>query len=198
MHHRDMDTSRSGDMNLPDLPADLHAASDAELARYVQELNERARALEEQIAPIRAVLDSIRQTNAAIATEVRRRERMASHAERKALQQSFSDTSHPLLETALGTPGLFPAALPLAELDCVLRTGGAVQLGYATKRGTMSFTDGTEVRNASTWGESTALFLDGWQPGTKTLPGVRVVLLESKVERVVPAGDICIVLPPRS
>ncbi len=197
MHHRDMDTPTDSELHPPKLPADLRTASDADLGRLARELSEQEQVLEERIAPIRTQIEAVRRAKDTLSTEQRRRERMASHATRKALQEAFADASHPLLETALGIPDLFPGDLPLAELTCVLRTGGTVQLGYATKRGTMSFTNGTEVRSATTWGESTALYLDGWQPGTKTLPGVRIVLIESRVERVVPAVDISIVIPQK-
>ncbi len=189
-----METQPDPQSALPEVPSDLQSLSDSDLARTAQEFIKQEHALEERIAPIRAQIETIQRARARIATEIRRRERMATHARRRALQEAFSDTAHPLLESGFATPDLFPPELPLAHLHCALRTGGAVQLGFSTKRGIMSFTDGTEVRSATTWGECTGLYLSGWQPGTKTLPGIRVVLLESRIERVVPTDDVCIVL----
>ncbi len=70
-----------------------------------------------------------------------------------------------------------------------------VGFGFATRPGTMTFTDGRQQRMARTWGEARELHALGWDPGAPGVPGVRVHLAGSRVERVVPASDVVLKSP---
>ena len=75
-------------------------------------------------------------------------------------------------------------------MHAFLNSGGEVGFGFATRPGTMTFTDGRQQRQARTWGEARELHALGWDPGAPGIPGVRVHLAGSRVERVVPADDV--------
>jgi hypothetical protein len=80
--------------------------------------------------------------------------------------------------------------MPLAAVRAFLSTGGEVGFGFATRPGTIAFTDGRRQEQARTWGEARQLYARGWEPGTPGIPGVRVHLAGSRVERVAPAGEV--------
>jgi hypothetical protein len=85
---------------------------------------------------------------------------------------------------------LYDAATGLTEVRAFLSTGGEVGFGFATRPGTIAFTDGRQQRQAKTWGEARELHALGWDPGAPGVPGVRVHLAGSRVERVVAATDV--------
>ena len=79
------------------------------------------------------------------------------------------------------------------ELDsshAFLASGGEIGFGFPTRPGTITFTDGRRQRQATTWGEAHALSADGWEPGAPGIPGVRVHLAGSRVERVVTGSEV--------
>jgi hypothetical protein len=101
----------------------------------------------------------------------------------------------PSVLDALGDPAdLFPAETPLREIHAFLATGGEVGFGFATRPGTLAFTDGRQQRQATTWGEARELHRLGWDPGTPGIPGARVHLIGTRVERVVAAGEVVVQL----
>jgi hypothetical protein len=103
----------------------------------------------------------------------------------------------PSLAATLESPEeSFDSATLLRDVPAFLSSGGQVGFGFATRPGTMTFTDGRQQRQARTWGEARELHALGWDPGAPGVPGVRVHLAGSRVERVVGAGDV--VLDPSS
>jgi hypothetical protein len=80
----------------------------------------------------------------------------------------------------------------LARARAYLATGGEVRFGYPTRPGTITFTDGRSQATASTWGEARRHYSQGMETGTAMLPGVRVHLVGTRIEKVVPAGDLLI------
>ena len=98
----------------------------------------------------------------------------------------------PSVVDALGSTGLIADEQPLAEVAAFLKSGGEVRFGYATRPGPVSFTDGRQLRNARTWGEARQLFAEGWEPGSPGVPGVRVHLVGTRVERVVDAAEVVV------
>lgn len=98
----------------------------------------------------------------------------------------------PTVVDALATGGLVDDATLLRDLPTFLKSGGEVRFGFATRPGSLAFTDGRQVRTVTTWGEARRLYADGWEPGSPGVPGVRVHLLGTRVERVVPAGDVVV------
>lgn len=183
---------------LPD-PAPLdHLADldDAALEAVADAWAGAERALLEAMAPYERRLREVRGRLAQVATEKRRRERAARHAARVAVRQAAAAGGLPTLAEVLEREPLpLPDATPLAQLRCHLTTGGEVGLGYPTKPGVVSFTDGRGVAQATTLGEAKELWLRGWEFGAPGVPGVRVHLSGTRVERVVPADEVVVSLP---
>ena len=103
----------------------------------------------------------------------------------------------PSLEVALESPDeAFDPATVLTNVPAFLSSGGQVGFGFATRPGTMTFTDGRQQRQARTWGGARELHALGWDPGAPGVPGVRVHLAGSRVERVVTAGDVVLDVSP--
>ena len=165
---------------------------DAEASR----LGEVERATRGAMAPYEHQLREIRARREEIATERRRRERAERHARRVSVREQAASGEMPDLGDALGgEPSALPDDLPLSGVRAHLRSGGEVALGYPSRPGVMSFTDGRQMRNAGTWGEARRLYAGGWEPGSPGNPGVRGVrvhLAGTRVERVVDLRDVVV------
>ncbi len=182
---------------LPDLPppVDQDTLVDLDgdvLARMVDDLAGLERATIAAMSPHQAQLRELRARSAQIATERRRRERAAHIAARAAVRDQAKSGEMPNVTEALGTDGLISDDRALAEVSAFLSSGGEVRFGYATRPGAIAFTDGRQARNAHTWGEARQLFADGWEAGTPGVPGLRVHLVGTRVERVVDAAEVVV------
>jgi hypothetical protein len=182
---------------LPDLPPpvepdSLAGLSDEVLERLGDDIAILERATASAMAPHQAQLRELRARSGQLATERRRRERAAHIAARAAVREQAKSGEMPTVTDALATEGLLPDDRPLADVSAFLSSGGEVRFGYATRPGPMAFTDGRQVRNAGTWGEARRLFADGWEPGSPGVPGVRVHLVGTRVERVVEATAVVV------
>jgi hypothetical protein len=182
---------------LPDLPAAFEADSlasldDQALEDLVAALAAAERATVTAMAPHQAQMREVRARSGQIATERRRRERAAHIAARAAVREQAKSGEMPSVVDALATPELIPDERPLAEVAAFLKSGGEVRFGYATRPGPVSFTDGRQLRNARTWGDARQLYAEGWEPGSPGVPGVRVHLAGTRVERVVDATEVVV------
>ena len=182
---------------LPDLPAAFEAESlatldDQALEDLVDALAAAERATVMAMAPHQAQMRELRARSGQIATERRRRERAAHIAARAAVREQAKSGEMPSVVDALATPELIPDERPLAEVAAFLKSGGEVRFGYATRPGPVSFTDGRQLRNARTWGDARRLYAEGWEPGSPGVPGVRVHLLGTRVERVVDGAEVVV------
>jgi hypothetical protein len=190
-------TAMTGPPPLPDLPPAIEADAlagfdDDALERLLGELAGVERATVTAMAPHQAQLRELRARSGQIGTERRRRERAAHIAARAAVREQAKSGEMPSVTDALAATGLIPDERPLAEVAAFLTSGGEVRFGYATRPGAVAFTDGRQLRNARTWGEARQLYLDGWEPGSPGVPGVRVHLVGTRVERVVGAADVVV------
>jgi len=181
---------------VPDLPAPadaeaLREKTDTDLTGLLDELAAAERATRAAMAPYDRQLREIRARSAEVATEQRRRERSRRQTQRKAVRQAAGTAELPTLAEALeaGVPPLDPDQ-PLAQATVFLKTGGQVHFGYPSRPGTVSFSNGREQRPATTLGAARELFAQGWEPGTTAIPGVRVHLAGTKIERVVAADEV--------
>ena len=183
-------------MELPPLgdrvdPEALRALSDDGLDALGAQLQATERATIAAMAPYEQHLREIRTRATELATERRRRERAQQVAHRAGVREAAKSGDMPSLAVALAAgEELFDAATALTAVSAFLSTGGEVGFGFATRPGTMTFTDGRQQRQARTWGEARELHAIGWDPGAPGIPGVRVHLAGSRVERVVPATDV--------
>jgi hypothetical protein len=189
---------RVPDVPLPELPPALGADSlrdldDPAIATLLDELAAFERETVTAMSPFERRLKEIRARRGELATERRRRERAASVAARAAVRAAVKSGERPTLAEALAAAGSEIAeATPLADVAANLSTGGEVDFGYPARPGRIGFTDGRQLRNAATWGEARRLWADGWEPGSPGIPGVRVHLKGTRVERVVPADEIVV------
>jgi len=188
---------------LPPLPPAVEAGTLPDLAEEALEAAvDDLRSVERQtiaaMAPYDNQLRELRARAAQIATERRRRERAERHAARIAVREQAKAGGMPSLADALEA-ATSPDAdeRPLAEIAAFLATGGEVRFGYPTRPGTIVFTDGRAQRSAATWGEARQLYAEGLEPGTSALPGVRVHLVGTRIEKVLPAADL-LVTPPEA
>jgi hypothetical protein len=182
---------------LPDLPPAFEQESlttfdDTALEDLIAALANVERATVSAMAPHQAQLRELRARSGQIATERRRRERAAHIAARAAVREQAKSGEMPSVIDALASAGLLPEERPLADVAAFLKSGGEVRFGYATRPGPVPFTDGRQSRTARTWGEARQLFADGWEPGSPGVPGVRVHLVGTRVERVVDAAEVVV------
>lgn len=186
---------------LPELPArvdaeQLRALDESGLDTAVAALQAAERATQQAMAPYDRQVREIRARLSEVATERRRRERATQVARRASVREAATSGGMPSLLVALesaDTP--FEDATPLQSIRAFLASGGEVGFGFPTRPGTIAFTDGRLQRPARTWGEARALHGLGWEPGTPGIPGVRVHLAGSRVERVAAATDVVLELP---
>jgi hypothetical protein len=177
-------------------PDALRELSDEGLAALGAELQATERATIAAMAPYEQHLREIRTRATELATERRRRERAQQVAQRAGVREAAKSGGMPSLAAALESPDeLFGAETALTDVRAYLSTGGEVGFGFATRPGTMTFTDGRQQRIARTWGDARELHALGWDPGAPGVPGVRVHLAGSRVERVVPAPEVVLSAP---
>jgi hypothetical protein len=182
---------------LPELPPafapdSLATLDDSALDQLLDAVAAAERATVAAMAPHQAQMRELRARTGQIATERRRRERAAHIAARAAVREQARSGEMPSVVDALATTGLFLEDQPLAGVAAFLRSGGEVRFGYATRPGPLPFTDGRQVSNAKTWGEARRLYREGWEPGSPGVPGVRVHLVGTRVERVVDAAEVVV------
>ena len=185
--------------DLPPLPAlppafepdSLVSLDDAALEDLLAALAAGERATVAAMAPHQAQLKELRARTGQIATERRRRERAAHIAARASVREQARSGELPSVVDALATTAL-PDERALAEIEAFLKSGGEVRFGYATRPGPLPFTDGRRVSNATTWGDARRLYGEGWEPGSPGVPGVRVHLVGTRVERVVDASEVVV------
>jgi hypothetical protein len=180
---------------LPDRvePETLRDLDDARLQAILAEITAAERATVAAMAPHERQLRELRARAAEVATEARRRERADHVARRRAVREQAASGEMPSLADVLAGPEpVVPEERALTAVSAFLRTGGQVGFGFPTRPGVMAFTDGRRSRQATTVGEARQLFADGWEPGAAGLPGVRVHLAGTRVERVVSAEDVVV------
>jgi hypothetical protein len=181
---------------LPELPPpfepdSLVSLDDAALEDLLTTLGAGERATVAAMAPHQAQLRELRARTGQIATEQRRRERATHIAARAAVREQAKSGAMPSVVDALVT-AIIPDDRALAEVAAFLKSGGEVRFGYATRPGPLPFTDGRRVTNATTWGDARRLYGDGWEPGSPGVPGVRIHLIGTRVERVVDASEVVV------
>lgn len=176
-------------------PASLAAMDDLELEQVVGAIGEAERNTIAAMAPHQAQLRELRARSGEVATERRRRERAAHIAARAAVREQAKSGEMPAVLDALAAEGFLPDATPLAEVAAFLKSGGEVRFGYPTRPGSLAFSDGRQAAAAKTWGEARRLYADGWEPGSPGVPGVRVHLVGTRVERVVATAEVVVRAP---
>jgi len=186
---------------LPELPAlpdrvdpeALRDLDDAALDGVLTAVRAAERETVAAMSPWSRQLKELQTRAAEVATEQRRRERAAHIAQRKAVREQASSGEMPTLEAALSeATAVAEPDTPLTALRAFLATGGEVGFGFASRPGSIGFTDGRRQQAATTYGEARRLWAEGWEPGAPGVPGVRVHLAGTRVERVVPVDGVVV------
>jgi hypothetical protein len=174
-------------------PDALRGLGDEELAAVLDAVRSAERETVAAMSPYTRQVRELQARAAEVATEQRRRERAEHIAQRKAVREQAAAGEMPTLEAALSASDPIAALdTPLRSLRTFLATGGEVGFGFASRPGTLGFTDGRRQQQATTYGEARQLWADGWEPGAPGVPGVRVHLAGTRVERVVPADGVVV------
>jgi len=167
--------------------------SEEELAGVLAEVRAAERETVAAMAPYTRQVKELQARAQEVATEQRRRERAAHIAQRKAVREQASSGEMPTLEAVLADASpMAPPETPLSALRAFLASGGEVGFGYASRPGGIGFTDGRRQQAATTFGEARRLYADGWELGAPGVPGVRVHLAGTRVERVVPTDGVVV------
>ncbi|MHB8717921.1 MAG: hypothetical protein ACYDAC_03380 [Candidatus Dormibacteria bacterium] len=173
-------------------PGGLPELDDGDLAAVDATLEAAERATTAAMAPHQAQLRELRARRGEVATERRRRQRAAQVAARAAVREAARSGDMPSVAEALAGDGLISDATPLEAVTAFLRSGGEVRFGFATRPGPLAFSNGRSTRSVATWGEARQAYADGWEPGAPGVPGVRVHLTGTRVERVVSAAEVVV------
>ena len=158
----------------------LGELSEQELRSRVDEIRERMRPAETELARLRGERDLL-------LTELRRRERLAHRTARADLKVAMREGRFPTVaELVAGTD-----SGGLDEYVYNLKTGGEVRLGFpGARQQSIAFTDGVNLAQAQDLAAAADLFGRGWDLGSPGRPGVRVHFPGTRQERVVPGDEI--------
>ncbi|HEY8681334.1 MAG TPA: hypothetical protein VIN01_09815 [Candidatus Dormibacteraeota bacterium] len=162
------------------MPDDLTALDEAEIERRIEAVRQRMR-------PVQLELDGLRSERDVLATELRRRERLASMNARRDLKQAMKEGTFPTVAE------LVASAVSGSFDDYVynLKTGGEVRLGFPGARSqTIAFSDGRQVAQARDLAESARFYEAGWDLGAPGKPGVRVHFPGTRTERLVAPDEV--------
>jgi hypothetical protein len=180
---------------LPDRlePDGLRELDEAALDGAAVALTAAERATVQAMAPYERQLRELRARGAELATERRRRERAQRHAQRIEVRRQAGTGEMPTLADALAAAeAALPADRPLREVRAFLATGGEVGFGFPSKPGFIGFTDGRRTVQAGSFGEARRLWAEGWEPGAPGVPGVRVHLAGTRIEKVVAPDGVVV------
>jgi len=159
---------------------DLTSLDKAEIERRIEAVRERMR-------PVQLELDRLRAERDVLATELRRRERLASLNARRDLKQAMREGSFPTVAELVGSA----AAGSFDDYVYNLKTGGEVKLGFPGARSqTITFSDGRQVAQARDLAESARYYEAGWDLGAPGKPGIRVHFPGTRTERLVPPEEV--------
>ena len=159
---------------------DLSGVDAAELDRRVNEIRDRMRPLEQNLAKLRGDRD-------VLLTELRRRERAAHRTARADVKTAMREGKFPTVAelVATGDSG------SLDDYNYNLKTGGEVRLGFpGAKTQSLSFTDGVKILQAADLAQAAELYAAGWELGSPGRPGVRVHFPGTRQERLVAADEV--------
>jgi hypothetical protein len=159
---------------------DLSGVDAADLDRRINEIRDRMRPLEQDLARLRGERD-------VLLTELRRRDRAAQRTARADVKAAMREGKFPTVaELVAGAD-----AGSLDDYAYNLKTGGEVRLGFPGARAqSLSFTDGVKIVQAADLAQAAELYAAGWELGSPGRPGVRVHFPGTRQERLVPADEV--------
>lgn len=159
--------------------------SDDELALAV-------RRLMEEMVPHETALGRLRAQLQQLVSEQKKRERQRHLKARMQVRTTLAEGQMASLQQiAESSNQLVPDDAPLAALSFFRDSGTQVGLGYATSRAPAVFmTNGSGQQAVTTIAEIRARYLDGWDFGTTSHPGVRIHIPNTRTEKLLPASEV--------
>jgi hypothetical protein len=151
------------------------------------EIQHRIEAVRSRMRPLELDLDRLRGERDQLATELRRRRRLAEMGARRDLKEAMRSGELPTIAelVAVTAEGSFD------DYAYNVKTGGAVRLGFPGARSqTIAFTDGRQVAQAKDLAEAARFYAAGWEMGAPGKPGVRVHFPGTRTERLVGADEV--------
>ena len=166
--------------NWPGVPEDLSTLAGEEIEKRIAELRDRMR-------PVQLELDRLRGERDQLATELRRRERLASAGARRDLKEAMRGGELPTIGelVAVTAEGSFD------DYAYNVKTGGEVRLGFPGARSqAIAFTDGRQVAQARDFADCARFYAAGWELGAPGHAGVRVHFPGTRTERLVAPDEV--------
>jgi len=167
----------------------LDQASDEDLARRIREIMAEMAPLEEALGRLRVQIQQV-------ASEQKKRERSQHLKARMQLRTTVAQGQMPTLQqVAESSNDLVPSDTALTGLRFFRDSGTEVGLGYATAREpTVWMTNGSSTAAVKSVAEIRSRFLEGWDYGTATHPGVRIHIPTSRTEKILEASEVFVKL----
>jgi hypothetical protein len=151
------------------------------------EIESRIEAVRERMRPVQLELDRLRSERDVLATELRRRERLASMTARRDLKQAMREGSFPTMAELVASA----ATGSFDDYVYNLKTGGEVLLGFPGARSqTVAFTDGRQVAQAKDLAECARYYEAGWDLGAPGKQGLRVHFPGTRTERLASPEEV--------
>lgn len=156
------------------------------------ELASRVRQLMTEMVPLEASLGRLRSQMQLVVSEQRKRERREHLKARLQVRTTLAQGElASLQQIAESSNDLLAADTPLASLRFFRDSGTEIGLGYATARAPSVFmTNGGSTQAVTTIAEIRSRYLDGWDFGTASHPGVRIHIPNTRTEKVVQASEV--------
>jgi len=156
------------------------------------ELASRVRQLMAEMVPLEASLGHLRAQMQQVVSEQRKRERREHLRARMQVRTTLAQGElASLQQIAERSNDLLAADTPLAGLRFYRDSGTEIGLGYATARAPSVFmTNGGSTQAVTTIAEIRSRYLDGWDFGTASHPGVRIHIPNTRTEKVVQASEV--------
>ena len=156
------------------------------------ELASRVRQLMTEMVPLEASLGRLRAQMQQVVSEQRKRERRQHLKARLQVRTTLAQGElASLQQIAESSNDLLAPDTPLAKLQFFRDSGTEIGLGYATARAPSVFmTNGGSTQAVTTIAEIRTRYLDGWDFGTASHPGVRIHIPNTRTEKVVQASEV--------
>lgn len=156
------------------------------------ELASRVRQLMTEMVPLEASLAHLRAQMQQVVSEQRKRERREHLKARMQVRTTLAQGElASLQQIAESSNDLLAADTPLTGLRFFRDSGTEIGLGYATARAPSVFmTNGGSTQAVTTISEIRSRYLDGWDFGTASHPGVRIHIPNTRTERIVQASEV--------
>jgi len=156
------------------------------------ELASRVRQLMAEMVPLEASLGHLRAQMQQVVSEQRKRERREHLRARMQVRTTLAQGElASLQQIAESSNDLLAADTPLAGLRFYRDSGTEIGLGYATARAPSVFmTNGGSAQAVTTIAEIRSRYLDGWDFGPASHPGVRIHIPNTRTDKVVTASEV--------